>query len=122
MKTFRFRFGIFLLQVMFAVSVFAHAEGYIGGYGQTDYTLGVDELAESVSVMTGYIILTEQLLCAFAGVFCVVSALQIYIKMNTHEGDVRKDIMRLFFAMIFMGASYILINGFFGYEVYEYRF
>ena len=54
---------------------------------------------------------------AVAGIVVIVSALQIYIKMNTGEGDVTKSIMMLIGACLFMIGATILFPAFFGYNI-----
>ena len=74
--------------------------------------------------------LTRKLLCilclmlyvlyicyAFASVFAVVSALQIYIKMNTGEDGITKSITTLVGACLFIIGASIVFPAFFGYRI-----
>ena len=51
------------------------------------------------------------LLYAIASIVAIIGALQIYIQMNTGEGDVTKSIMMLVGACLFMiGATIIFLT------------
>ena len=54
---------------------------------------------------------------AFASVFAVVSALQIYIKMNTGEDGITKSITTLVGACLFIIGASIVFPAFFGYRI-----
>ena len=47
----------------------------------------------------------------------IKAALQIYIKMQTGEGDITKSIMMLIGACLFMIGAYVLFPAFFGYNI-----
>mgnify|MGYP000766445186 len=55
---------------------------------------------------------------AFAAIMAIISALQIYIKMNTGEDGITKSIMTLIGAIIFMISASIVFPAFFGYQIY----
>ena len=57
------------------------------------------------------------LLYAISAIVAIIGALQIYIKMNTGEGDVTKSIMMLIGACLFMIGATILFPAFFGYNI-----
>ncbi|NMX18453.1 DUF4134 domain-containing protein [Bacteroides vulgatus] len=57
------------------------------------------------------------LLYAIASIVAIIGALQIYIKMNTGEGDVTKSIMMLVGACLFMIGATIIFPAFFGYNI-----
>ena len=54
---------------------------------------------------------------AVAGIVVIVSALQIYIKMNTGEEGVKKNIMMLVGACLFLIGATIVFPAFFGYQI-----
>ena len=54
---------------------------------------------------------------AVAGIVVIVSALQIYIKMNTGEEGVKKNIMMLGGACLFLIGATIVFPAFFGYQI-----
>ena len=55
-------------------------------------------------------------LCS-GGIVVIVSALQIYIKMNTGEEGVKKNIMMLVGACLFLIGATIVFPAFFGYQI-----
>ena len=78
--------------------------------GSVDYTQGADGLAMMLYVL--------YLAYAFAAIMAIISALQIYIKMNTGEDGITKSIMTLIGAIIFMISASIVFPAFFGYQIY----
>lgn len=95
------------------MSVFMQASA---NCGSVDYSKGADALksaAEWVGAMTIY---TMDLLFAIAAVVVVISALQIYIKINNHEGDITKSILFLFGGIFFLIAIMFIAPAFFGYQ------
>ena len=54
---------------------------------------------------------------AIAAIMVVISALQIYIKMNTGEDGITKSIMMLIGACLFMIGASIVFPSFFGYRI-----
>lgn len=84
-------FGVFLSLLSLTVCQTASAKS-----GAVDYSWGADGLAEATSFVGTMMIYTVDVLYAVAAVMVIVSALQIYIKMNNHEGDITKSIMMLF--------------------------
>ena len=47
----------------------------------------------------------------------IISALIIYIKINNQEGQVMKNIMTLFGAILFMVGATLVFPAFFGYHI-----
>lgn len=84
--------------------------------GAVDYSWGADGLAEATSFLGTMMIYTVDVLYAAAGVMVIISALQIYIKMNLHEGDITKSIVMLIGGMLFMIGASIVMPAFFGYQ------
>lgn len=56
-------------------------------------------------------------LYAGAGIAAVISALQIYIKMNMGEDGVMKAILTLIGAILFIIGASIVMPAFFGYKI-----
>ena len=52
----------------------------------------------------------------------VISALQIYIKMNYHEGDITKSVMILFGGILFMIGASVVMPALFGYQDMNFIF
>ena len=67
-------------------------------------------------------IYTVDVLYAVASIMVIVSALQIYIKMNNHEGDITKSIMMLLGGILFMIGAMIVMPAFFGYQNMNFIF
>lgn len=84
--------------------------------GSVDYSWGAEGLAEATSFVGTMMIYTIDILNAGACIMVVIFALQIYIKMNNHEGDVTKSIMMLVGACLFMIGAMIVMPAFFGYR------
>ena len=83
--------------------------------GAVDYSWGAD----FVGTMMIY---TIDVLYAVAAIVVIVSALQIYIKMNNHEGDITKSIMYLIGGILFMIGAMIVAPAFFGYQNMNFIF
>ena len=72
--------------------------------GNVDYSWGADALASAHDYAVTIIVV-------------IVSALQIYIKMNTGEEGVKKNIMMLVGACLFLIGATIVFPAFFGYQI-----
>lgn len=90
--------------------------------GAVDYSWGADGLAEATTFVGTMMIYTIDVLYAVAAIVVIVSALQIYIKMNNHEGDITKSIMYLIGGILFMIGAMILAPAFFGYQNMNFIF
>ena len=88
--------------------------------GSVDYTMGADGLANAVYWLILITMNTMDVLYAGAAIVVVISALQIYIRMNTGEGEVTKSIMMLIGGCLFMILAPIVMEGIFGFEPYEF--
>ena len=69
--------------------------------GNVDYSWGADALASAHDYAVTMMLYIVYLCYAVAGIVVIVSALQIYIKMNTGEEGVKKNIMMLVGACLF---------------------
>ena len=85
--------------------------------GSVDYTQGADALAMMHDYVVTMMLYVVYLSYAIAGLVAVIGALQIYIKMQTGEGDITKSIMMLLGACLFMIGAYVLFPAFFGYSI-----
>lgn len=77
-------------------------------------------IALIISTVTGKVqhVLYVLYFCyAVATILAIVSALQIYIKMNTGEDGITKSIVALFGACLFIIGASIVFPAFFGYRV-----
>lgn len=90
--------------------------------GAVDYSWGADGLAEATSFLGTMMIYTVDVLYAAAAIMVVISALQIYLKMNFHEGDITKSIAMLVGGILFMIGASIVMPAFFGYQDMSFVF
>ena len=70
--------------------------------GNVDYSWGADALAGMHDYVVTMMLYVLYLTYAVAAVMVIISALQIYIKMNTGEDGVTKSILTLIGASLFM--------------------
>lgn len=85
--------------------------------GGVDYSWGADALSYAHDFTVTMMLYIVYLVYAIAAIVAIIGALQIYIKMNTGEGDVTKSIMMLIGACLFMIGATILFPAFFGYNI-----
>lgn len=79
-----------------------------------DYTAGTTALATVTEQIAKYIPYVVKLCYAIAGVVAVVGAISVYIKMNNEEQDVKKSIMMIVGACLFLVAAAQALPLFFG--------
>jgi len=79
-----------------------------------DYTAGTTALAEVTTQIAKYIPFVVKLVYAIAGIVAVVGAISVYIAMNNEEQDVKKKIMMVVGACIFLVAAAQALPLFFG--------
>ena len=95
-----------MMMVVGSVAMFA--QNAAGNYeaGTTALTTVTEEIAKYVPIVV---------LCyAIAGVVAIVGAISVYIKMNNEEQDVKKSIMMIVGACIFLVAAAQALPLFFG--------
>lgn len=85
--------------------------------GNVDYSGGADALASAHDFTVTMMLYIVYLCYAIAGITVIVSSLQIYIKMNTGEEGIVKNIMMLIGACLFLIGSTIVFPSFFGYRI-----
>ena len=85
--------------------------------GGVDYSWGADALATMHDYVVTMMLYIVWLAYAFAAIIAIISALQIYIKMNTGEEGVTKSIMTLVGACLFIIGATIVFPAFFGYRI-----
>ncbi len=91
-------------------------DDYKANCGAVDYSKGADALKSAAEWVGSMTIYTMDLLFAIAAIVVVISALQIYIKINNHEGDITKSILFLFGGIFFLIAIMFIAPAFFGYQ------
>lgn len=102
------RLKMFLL-VLVGGSAIAFAQNAAG-----DYTAGTTALGTVTDEIAKYVPYVTKLCYAIAGVVAVVGAISVYIKMNNEEQDVKKSIMMIVGACIFLVAAAQALPLFFG--------
>ena len=91
----------------------------VGGttaFAQTagDYTAGTSALTTVAEEIAKYVPIVVKLCYAIAGVVAIVGAISVYIAMNNDEQDVKKKIMMVVGACIFLVAAAQALPLFFG--------
>ncbi len=79
-----------------------------------DYTAGTKALGTVTQQIALYVPVVVKLCYAIAGVVAVVGAISVYIAMNNEEQDVKKKIMMIVGACIFLIAAAQALPLFFG--------
>ena len=98
------RFGV-LMAFMFVVAMSTFAQN-------TD--AGVNAISSSTDSLKKYLPVVTNLCYALAGIVAIIGAISVYIKMNNEEQDVKKSIMMIVGACIFLVAAAQALPLFFG--------
>ena len=85
--------------------------------GAVNYSWGADALATMHDFVVTNMMYVLYVCMAIATVFGIVSALQIYFKMNLGEDGVTKAIVRLVGAILFIIGASIVLPSVFGYRI-----
>lgn len=85
--------------------------------GGVDYSWGADALARQHDFVVTMMLYVLYLIYAIASIVVIYSSLQIYIKMNTGEDGVKKEIMMVVGACLFLIGASIVFPAFFGYRI-----
>ena len=102
---------IFVLTVAIGVGkIFAQATG---GQG---YEAGKNAISQASEQIAQYVPIATKLCYAIAGVVAIVGAISVYVKMNNEEQDVKKSIMMIIGACVFLIAAAQALPLFFGIE------
>ena len=101
------------LAVLFLITTLGnavtHAQNAAG-----DYSAGTNALATVTEEIAKYLPYVVKLCYAIAGIVAVVGAISVYISMNNEEQDVKKKIMLVVGACIFLVAAAQALPLFFG--------
>ena len=84
--------------------------------GGVDYSWGADALAMMHDYVITMMLYVLYIAYAIAGIVVIVASLQIYIKMNTGEEGIVKQIMMVG-ACIFLISAAIVLPAMFGYRI-----
>lgn len=95
-----------------AIPFAAYAKG-----GSVDYSWGADALATMHDYVITLALYVLYLCYAIAAIMAVISAIQIYIKINMGEDGVIKSIVTLVGACLFIIGASIVLPAFFGYRI-----
>ena len=79
-----------------------------------DYTAGTTALSTVAEEIAKYVPIVVKLCYAIAGVVAIIGAISVYIAMNNEEQDVKKKIMMVVGACIFLVAAAQALPLFFG--------
>ncbi len=82
-----------------------------------DYSAGTNALEQVSEEIIKYVPIVVKLCYAIAGVVAVVGAISVYIAMNNDEQDVKKKIMMVVGACLFLIAAAQALPLFFGISV-----
>ena len=74
--------------------------------GGVDYSWGAGALARA-----------HDFTVTIGSVMSIISAFIIYIKMQAHEGEIVKNLLTLFGAILFIIGASIVFPAFFGYHI-----
>ena len=85
--------------------------------GGVDYSGGADALAMMHDYVITMMLYVLYIAYAIAGIVVIVASLQIYIKMNTGEEGIVKQIMMVVGACIFLISAAIVLPAMFGYRI-----
>ena len=86
------------------------------GGGGVDMTTGTSALDEVTDNIAQYIDPVRKVIYAIAAIVAIGGGISVYIKMNNEEQDVKKSIMMIVGACIFLIAAATALPAFFGYN------
>ena len=84
--------------------------------GGAGYEAGKNAISQASEQIAQYVPIATKLCYAIAGVVAIVGAISVYVKMNNEEQDVKKSIMMIIGACVFLIASAQALPLFFGIE------
>jgi hypothetical protein len=85
--------------------------------GGVDYSWGSDALAMAHDYIVTMMLYVQYLVFVIGAIVAVIGAVQIYVKMNTGEGDITKSILVLCWGCMFLLTAAVVLPAFFGYNV-----
>ena len=101
--------------LLFACAVFLNPIGaFAQSLANTGYEAGTNAMEEVATQIAAYIPYVVNLCYALAGVVAIVGAISVYIAMNNEEQAVKKNIMMVVGACIFLIAAANALPLFFG--------
>ncbi|WP_308529653.1 DUF4134 domain-containing protein [uncultured Prevotella sp.] len=100
---------IAMAAVAATISVYGHAQGTAAGLDA-----GKTAITQTTTSLKAYIPVITNLCYIIAGIVAILGALSVYNKMNNEEQDVKKSIMMVVGACIFLIAAAKALPAFFG--------
>jgi len=100
--------------IAFMMSLLVPAVASAQSLAGTGYEAGTAAMEEVATQIVAYVPYVVNLCYALAGVVAVVGAISVYIAMNNEEQDVKKKIMMIVGACIFLIAAANALPLFFG--------
>ena len=85
--------------------------------GGVDYSWGADGLAKAHDFVITMLLYVVYLSYAIAGIVAVIASLQVYIKMSVGEEGIKKEIMMVVGAILFIIGASIFMPALFGYQI-----
>ena len=85
--------------------------------GGVDYSWGAEALARAHDYIVTMMLYVLYVCYAVGGIIVVISSLQIYLKMQEGGNDVKKDIMLLIGAILYLIGASVVFPAFFGYRI-----
>lgn len=85
--------------------------------GGVDYSWGADGLAKAHDFIITMLLYVVYICYAIAGIVAVIASLQIYIKMNVGEDGIKKEILMVVGAILFIISASIVMPALFGYQI-----
>lgn len=85
--------------------------------GGVDYSWGAEALALMHDFVVTMMLYVLYLLYAIAAIVAIYASLQIYIKMNTREEGITREIMMVAGACLFIIGASVVFPAFFGYRI-----
>ncbi|MDD6552144.1 MAG: DUF4134 domain-containing protein [Prevotellaceae bacterium] len=99
-----------------AAFMFANIAAMYAQNGTVSQDTGVEALGNTTTSLWKYVPAVQKICYAIAGVIAIAGAISVYIKMNNEEQDVKKSIMLIVGACIFLVAAATFLPKFFGYN------
>ena len=106
--------GIKCMALTGAAMVLGAVDASAQALAGTGYDAGTSALEDVATEITKYVPYVVNLCYALAGVVAIVGAISVYIAMNNEEQDVKKKIMMVVGACIFLIAAANALPLFFG--------
>ena len=102
---------------MTVLMVVIHIPDAAAKCGGVNYSWGADALATAHDFTVTMMTYVLYICYTIAGIMVIISALQIYIKMQNGEGEISKNTQSLGGACLFMIGAPIVFPAFFGYHI-----